>query len=516
LSAIIEIIPIWVRLIKHAKTTPLPAQIESAIDKVQTHFENLAPGLIKEDKNHLLWMIKSQLFSEIIPILPDNKIPFKAIGIFFEKSVTHATGLINESIEFTTLSMFKNLVNRMEHTPLPNALFCQIAYFLDKRVYALNSEKTLFYKFLDHTKWASPEQLKLSPDIAKAITTMGYMIDNPTKGYDFTKTFCFGILPRLTPAARESFRRGEIIPENDYDYILDLMEDVFVAAFIQLMPPSHHNIPRLLGRVLSHFDTLNSQFQNTLDVNIANVIIETGKTLLQKVRPDRPESYPLIRFCIDGTRPEPEYIPENLSATLATALAKAFLENNQFPQRLGYIFRPQPYSAEIQTMITAHLGQVSPYIPSKIFEKEFRKTTDIHEAVTTLTQMGTRCDDKTRTAHSNAIAKYDITAEASFRLLCAGTAIPTPLIPAAIARGCRDSASLNTLMDQFIAAKTPQKEPLASHLSPLCKAWLNEKNQHSAIWPHYSPPTRHRHQTKTSPWQPCSQESQYPQKSHTR
>jgi len=452
-----------------------PQNVKEAAQEVRKHLETLAPGLIKEDRNHRLWTIKCRLFSEIVPIVSTSKMPFKDICIFFEKALTQTTPEIKSMMELPASIMVKEMVLRMQEGPLPNDLFCKIAHFLDARQRHSKSEPAIFHGFLDHTKWPHPDTFKFHPDITKTLTTLSYMIDDPCFGYDFTQTFCFGILPRLSPESRAAFRAGAIISEDDYDFTMDLMADAFTAAFIQLLPPSYPNMTLLLGKVLANFDTLNPQFQNTLDADIANVIIETPKTLLQKVRTERPERYPLIRFCIDGTRPGPDYIPGNLSDKLASSLATSFLSVNQLPEPLGYLFKNPPHSADIHPMITTHVGLVSPYISSKIFEKEFRKITDITIAMTTLTQMTTCCDDKTRNAHSNAIEKYAITAEVSFRLLCTGNEIPTPLLPAAIAHGCRDSAALDTLMSHFIAAQPPQRDILARHISPVCKAWLSEK-----------------------------------------
>jgi hypothetical protein len=465
----------WIELLTN-DTSRLPENCQKPLHEVRQHLESLAENFIKKTKDPLHWAINVSIFATIAPILPFEKLQLAKTSSFFEAFLSEQRDSIKPMMEIAALGLATNLVSRMPHHELPTGLFCALAAFLlDIQGSHVSENTPLVRQFLNPLNW--PQTLSLSTQTARVLSTLGDMLDNPLNGYDFSTTFCFGILPRLTPAARLEFQSGSIIPEEHYLYLADL-DIVFAAGLIQVIRPTYPLIGHILIKALAQFDQLSINFGNNLDLAIAKNIINTPPDVLRKVRVTNAQNSPLIRFCVDRTCPDESQIPATISGKLAVELAVTFLEKTQhLPSVLGKAFHAnaddaREHKARIQSLYEAYPGQAAPYIQPQQFAKACRKIQDLEKTLRTLQHMIMHCDERTLAAHSAAIASIGLAQEASFHLLMSGEPFTRHLLPLAVDHGSRQESTLYDLIEKLMSLHQTYHSDVQKQLPTLCKAWL--------------------------------------------
>lgn len=474
----------WHTLIQHRDIflPNIATEWEKTLTKATQHLITLIPILIEDYAGDTVTsLLKIRLFTEQLPLLPAEKIPFPFITKFFIAIVEQdSAGTLNDHRDHMAQTLSKALILRMSEQPLPIALFEPLAIFLQDRLGHLGNEDASFFKFLAYAHWPDPT-LKLSTNTADALYNMGYQVDNPHCGRDFSELFCLGIVPRLSEEARIVFRNSSLLERNSKDAIFDFMDELFSVGVLQILDPKDLLIGKTLARILANTQRLPHYPETNFDVLIANQIVHCPKTVLHPALPYIRESGQLIRFCLDGTLPPGTAISTDVKTPLLLALTKAFLEqNNPLPPILSAIFCNTTLTAnqtkERQELITQHINTLAPTLPTQQFEKEFRKIKDTEQGKHLLTEIVLGKALPGREAFLTAISDTPLAKEIGFKLLLEGQTLPAPWYTPSLDHGRLTDLekTLRFLATPEIKTQHPGlSDNISAILPKLCETWIN-------------------------------------------
>lgn len=477
----------WRTLFQHKDIflTGISSDWQSTLDEVTQHLITLVPVLMEKPSDISdIAVFKIRLFAEHLGLLPPEKIPLQTITTFFQTIVQKdISGILNETQNHTAQIMSKALIVRIPDITLPSPLFEVLAKFLTERLVRFVSEDPVFFQFLAYDHWPTPAS-KLPTETADALYKMGYDLDNPHCGRDFSEIFSLGIVPRLGDAARTTFRDSPLLQDAHKDSITDYMDELFSVGVLQLLSPKDPLIGKTLIRILSHVERLPQKPGVCFDVLIANHIIASPETVLHPAIAYVRQEAPLTHFCLDGTLPPVDHLSATMSGPLILALTKAFLaQDGPLPETLARLVLNATLttaeSNERAAHIRQHLDKFAPFLTSKQFKQEFQKIQNPEQSEAILSQLLAAENTPYRDSHLDAVA-LPIVAGYSFGALLAGYALPHSWCNLALDFGRQKPENLKRVLLYIAQIKpatlsTDLKDSLRKALPQLCEAWITAK-----------------------------------------